>query len=648
MLLRTKHRNYNVLRTLICLLLLIFATHLPAAGAADFLAALKAAKAGKDWRPLAKDFEGQPLYIYLRQAEYKRNPASIDFAELQTLLDANPEAKVERQMRQLALKRAHQQGRHRDLLALHRPGQFGLAEDCQAFAAQLALKQPVTAEQAALLYARADKLTPDCATAFDWLKAQGGLTAAMIQLRFEQALRDRRFDLARAVKAQVAAGKRSYAERAYSLHASPANALNAAAKWPVDSALQPHLAAAVERLARSDPRGAERHRLALSKRYQFSADQIGQMQRGIAIFAAADRLDSAGPWFARMDPAQMDDQAWAWRLRALLNRREFAPAMRALEDLPQALREDSRWSYVGGRLAEINGDQTRAKQWFQSAAAEGSFHGFLAADRIEAPYALCDQTPQLSTEQRAAALADPTIARALAWWRLGERSRAFSEWWFGLQRWAQPLRHSAGLLAAEAQWYDAAVWALNGDVARRYYSARFPLAHMATTRKAAQSNGLAASWVRGLIRAESVWNPYARSSANAHGLMQLLPGTARDVARRHGLAGSNKLNDPDSNIALGSAYLHDLKKRYGGQPILATAAYNAGPGAVDRWPVAADMPIDLWIETIPYKETREYVPRVLAFTVIYDWRADGKIRRLSDRLPGLGQRPARSVEARCP
>ena len=641
-------RNKIVLRPLLIVLLVAFSMAAKAAGSAEFMAAMKAARSGKDWRPMATAFEGQPLYIYLRQAEFKRDPGKIDFAELQTLLDAHPDALVERAMRRAALKRLHQQGQHAQLLALHRPGQFGLAEDCQAFAAQLALKQPVSAEQAALLYARADQLTPDCKQAFDWLEAQGGLTPAMVQLRFEQALRDRRLDLARALKSRVAKSTGGYAERSYSLAADPAGALASAAKWPVEAALAPHIAGAVERLARSNPRGAEAHRAALSKRYSFSADQIGQMQRAIAIYAAADRLDQAGPWFARMDPAQLDDQAWAWRLRALLNRREFGPALRALDDLPQTLRDDSRWSYVGGRLAQVNAQPAQAKRWFEAAAKDGNFHGFLAADQIEAPYALCDRTPQLDQTARAQASQDPTVARALAWWRFGERSRAFSEWWHGLQQWPQPLRHAAGLLAAEANWYDAAVWALNGDVARSYYSARFPLAHMDTTRQQAVKNGLAPSWVRGLIRAESVWNPEARSSANAHGLMQLLPGTARGVASRHGLSGSNRLNDPDTNIALGSAYLQELSARYGGQPILATAAYNAGPGAVDRWPVAADMPIDLWIETIPYKETREYVPRVLAFTVIYDWRADGKINRLSDRLPGLGQKPVRRVEAVCP
>ncbi len=636
-----------LLRIVLLLCLLAAPRFALANDSVDFLAALKAARAGQDWRPQAKRFEGQPLYIYLQQAEFNRDPSKANVNRLKALLDANPDALVERAMRKRALATLNKLGRHQDLLALHRSAQFSLAEDCQAFSAKLALKQPVTVEQARLLYSRANRLTPTCATAFDWLDAQGELTQSMRQMRFEQGLRDRRFDLARVMKGKVAAKTGNYAQRSYSLHAAPANALTSAAKWNTDPALQPHLAAAVARLARSSPRTAEQHRHALSKRYQFTADEIGQMQRGIAVYAAADRLDTAGPWFARMDPAQMDDQAWAWRLRALLNRREFTLALRALDDLPESLRKDSRWTYAGGRLAEITGQTEQAKRWFTAAALDGTFHGFLAADRIDAPYALCDHTPLLDAQKRGQAAADATIARGLAWWAYGERSRAFREWWHGLQNWPQPLRHVAGLLAAEQDWHDAAVWALNGDVARRYYSARFPLVHMDTTQAQASKNGLDPSWVRGLIRAESVWNPQARSSANARGLMQLLPGTARGVAKRHGLSGSKQLTNPDSNIALGTAYLSELSARFDGQPILATAAYNAGPGAVGRWPVASDMPIDLWIETIPYKETREYVPRVLAFTVIYDWRADGKIRRLSDRLPGLGQNPARLVEAQC-
>lgn len=154
------------------------------------------------------------------------------------------------------------------------------------------------------------------------------------------------------------------------------------------------------------------------------------------------------------------------------------------------------------------------------------------------------------------------------------------------------------------------------------------------------ANAWAGSAPGPLIRAESAWQPDARSHADAHGLMQLLPGTAKSMAQQLGLAwnGTSSLYEPDLNIQLGTRYLSQQAARFGNSPWLASAAYNAGPAPVQRWlSQRSDRPADVFIETIPYHETREYVARVLAFSVIYDWRLHGKVRPLSSRLPDPGQ-----------
>src|SRR5690606_17147576 len=148
----------------------------------------------------------------------------------------------------------------------------------------------------------------------------------------------------------------------------------------------------------------------------------------------------------------------------------------------------------------------------------------------------------------------------------------------------------------------------------------------------AAANGLDPALSFALIRAESAWQPDARSHANAYGLMQLLPATGKSMAQQLGVPwrGTSTLLDPALNIRLGSRYLARQVARFDGNPWLATAAYNAGPTPVQRW--LADrgtLPADAFIETIPYGETRDYVARVLAFSVIYDWRLYGKARPLS-------------------
>jgi soluble lytic murein transglycosylase len=149
---------------------------------------------------------------------------------------------------------------------------------------------------------------------------------------------------------------------------------------------------------------------------------------------------------------------------------------------------------------------------------------------------------------------------------------------------------------------------------------------------------LDSSWVLGLMRSESAMAADARSSAGALGLMQIMPETARRLSKRHGIPyrGSQTLVQAEENIQLGTAYLRELLDRFEENPVLATGAYNAGPGAVERW-LKSQPSVDptIWIETLPYYETRDYIPRVLAFSAIYDWRRQQPVTRISARMPSL-------------
>ncbi len=209
-------------------------------------------------------------------------------------------------------------------------------------------------------------------------------------------------------------------------------------------------------------------------------------------------------------------------------------------------------------------------------------------------------------------------------------------------------------VARDNGWFDRAVFSLGsaGGQSRpdeqRLYELRFPLHHGDTIRREAAKNAIDPAWVAAEIRAESVFNPRARSGANAMGLMQVLPGTGAATAKSLGLpwGGAASLYDPDTNIMLGTAYLRQMEDKYG-TPYVAIAAYNAGPAPTARW--QSQRPgydPDFWIETISYKETREYVARVLAFSVIYDWRLNGTALPVTDRM--LGRVDAKRKSFTCP
>jgi len=211
-----------------------------------------------------------------------------------------------------------------------------------------------------------------------------------------------------------------------------------------------------------------------------------------------------------------------------------------------------------------------------------------------------------------------------------------------MSRFSDQQRRLAVAVAQEHGWFDRGVFGLGKQPEeQRMYALRFPIHHADTIRRESAKNGLDPAWVAAEIRAESVFNPNARSGANAMGLMQVVPATGLATARRIGVpwSGVQTLFDPDANIAIGAAYLRELYDKYG-PPYMVLAGYNAGPAPLARWQAQRPgMDPDFWIETISYKETRDYVARVLAFSVIYDWRLNGDAAPVSQRM--LGKTAAR-------
>jgi soluble lytic murein transglycosylase len=197
---------------------------------------------------------------------------------------------------------------------------------------------------------------------------------------------------------------------------------------------------------------------------------------------------------------------------------------------------------------------------------------------------------------------------------------------------------AASLVAEEAGWHDQAIFTLAKTAYWDDLELRFPLHHDDLINDAAKDFTLDPSWIYAVIRQESAFRQDARSHVGAVGLMQLMPSTARRVAKgmlNQRAPKTKQLLEAETNISLGSAYLNQLSQKYDGNIILATAGYNAGPLNVDRWLGKTELPADVWIELIPFHETHRYVRSVLSYMVIYDKRRGTKVTRLSDRIQAI-------------
>ena len=615
------------------------------AGDSAVRAALAAAQRGETV-PASPALRADPRWPWIEYARLARNLDKASDTEVRAFLQRHDGQAVAAALRPLWLASLARRERWNDLLADWRP-----VEDTGLRCARLNALHELDRHgsdwniQAQALWRTGKSLPDACDPVFTTLSRRGGLDPALRWERFDLAVAAGEPGVMRAVARGLPAAERKLAEdyAAY-LQAPHPRAL----QWPRDARSRKVAAAGLAALARTDPDAAELQLAQLAPLGMGEAER-GQVLYQVALWTVASYLPDSARRLAAVPESAYDERLHEWRVREALARGDWKAALAALRKMPPAQRGDSRWQWFEARMLEKTGQAAAARALMAQAARNATFHGFLAADRLGQPYALCPWKPAEPPALQAEVARDPALVRALALYRIDRAGWAVREWNDALGRFDDTRRRIAVGLAQEQGWFDRAVFSLGRSPdEQRLYELRFPLHHDAGIRAAARHNALDPAWVAAEIRAESTFNPNARSPANARGLMQLLPTTAAAVSRRTGLPyhGADSLYDPAINIPLGTAYLRQMEDKYG-VTYQAIAAYNAGPAPTARW--MSQRPThdpDLWIETISYRETREYVARVLAFSVIYDWRLDGDALPLGERMLGRSGGPRKGFA--CP
>jgi soluble lytic murein transglycosylase len=392
--------------------------------------------------------------------------------------------------------------------------------------------------------------------------------------------------------------------------------------------------------------------LARQSAFQLSADAAPQLLRALSLLPAGD---AAPGW---------SDETLAWGVRALL--RGAPPAQR----WPQVARligwmgaaelRDPAWAYWKARATQGSarpgpeGEAQRADARAQLEALAGStnFYAKLATEDLGRTPGLPPSPPPLTDAELAAATGHPGLQRALLLVGLGLRDEARREWNFSLRGMDDRALIAAARLACERQ-----DWQLCINTAERTRNEvdvrlRYPMPFADDITSAARTAGLEPALVFGLIRQETRFMPQLKSSVGASGLMQVMPATARYVARKIGLPWDNPalITDPLTNLKLGTAYLKMVLDDLGGSQAMAAAAYNAGPGRPRRWREGPTLETAIWAENIPFNETRDYVKKVLSNAAVYAALLDPRqAPALRPRLgPGIGPRdgtaPAANTE----
>jgi soluble lytic murein transglycosylase len=609
----------------------------------QFEAAWQAAKSepGPRWRLLARGLERYPLYPYLEFAALDRDLRRADAASVRDFIVRHQDTLLGERLRTRWLTLLAERARWTDFRALWRE-QNDVTLRCHHARARLATAAlDGLADSVEALWLSPRSLPAACDDVLAWFAREGHLSPDLIWQRIALAAAARQHGLIAHLAAGLAGSERAEAQRWATTIANPDAGLARVTGWAGTQRDRDLMALATAQLARRDEALAAQRWRALETRFAFTEVQRGRALHAIALYHAADFATDTEAWAARVPAAHVDQGLSEWRVRGALGRSDFRTARAAIAAMPEASRNEARWRYLAARLTELAGDAAVARTAYAELAREANFHGFLAAERVGEPYSICALEPDGDPRLALRVKRNPGLTRAFELLALERRREALAEWNFALPKLDPAARRVAVSLALARGWIDRGPFTLLDPVDQRYYALRFPLGWAETVKTHARRHKLDPALVFGLIRSESAWIIDARSSAGARGLMQVMPANGPRLAKLERLSYRNAadLDRPALNIALGTRYLADAIARADGRIWVAAAAYNAGPSPVSRWLAERPgLPVDLWIETIPYKETREYVARVLAFSVIYDWRLEGRAASLLARL-GLAPDP---------
>lgn len=604
---------------------------------ATFLQAEEALKRGamREFDRLRSSIRDYPLYPYLDYEDLNKRLDRVSNKDIQRFLTRYEATPLASRLRANWLNQLARQKRWSDYLSFYRPT-GNISRRCHHLHALIANGRSQEAfPQVEDLWMYGKSRPSACDPVFDaWSKA-GFRTTEMTWRRIEKAMEAGQWRLAEYLGRSLSNADQVWLKRWVRLYRKPARADQ------IDRFSSPHpyreamLSHAVRRLARWDGLEALNLWQTIKPRYPFSQAQVLRTEHYIVRNLARTPGDFAYRFIRSVQVGDDDLPVHEARTLAALMRQDWRQVQRWIAAMPKSERDQTRWMYWLARALEGSGDSAAADVTYRQVATERGYYGFLAADRAGVPYHLKHaETPAPA----------PCVARIeqLNAVRRAQELFALERWTDARREWRTATRDmSPGQLQAAAKlaerygWHDRAIFTLAKTGYWDDLELRFPLEHAALVKHNAERQGIDVAWVFAVMRQESAFMSNARSHAGAMGLMQLMPATARQVAKnilKTAPPRKQELFEPDINIALGSAYLKQMKHKLGDSAVLATAAYNAGPHRVTRWLPQKTLPADIWIELVPFKETRGYLRRVLAYTVIYEKRMGMQPTRLKQRL----------------
>jgi len=490
--------------------------------------------------------------------------------------------------------------------------------------------------QAEKLWLHRGFIPGECYPLFDFFYSHNKLTPDLVWQRIELTIAQKQAKLAIYLKRYLPGNEKPWVDLWLDIFNQPAKILNM--DWSkVDRRVADKiLSQAMGRLIRQDTRWAVWAFDTLKAKQNLSELDLSKIEQEIAQYLAFRRYPQALERIVGLPENLMTPKLREWRIRAALFRQDWKAVLSGWDNLDIQEKADPRWLYWKARALAASGRFQEASAIYREIAGQQNYFSMLAADRLNQTCHFNHRPLSVTDEDILNLRQEPGIRRVVELFYLGRITDARREWIFSLHGKGPSQMRAAALMAHDMGWNDRAIRASADAGECDDLIVNFPLSYSKFVNRYAGKNSLDPGWIFALIRQESMFIADAKSPAGALGVMQIMPDTGRRIAT---LLGENFPNpslllSPENNIRYGTCYLRMRLEDLHNNPILATAAYNAGPRMVRRWlPEEGSIPADIWVEIIPFSETRNYIEKIFTYKAVYRQRLGLEPERLSDQMP---------------
>lgn len=569
-----------------------------------------------EYKLLKKNLKDYPLWPYVTYKTLLRYPYISNEKSIAEFLQDYVDTPMERPLRKKWLQHLARQKRD-DLFLKYYADVGDTALLCQRIAFDVA-KQGLDKylEEIQSLWLVGKSQPNECDPLFDQWRDAGRRSTDIVLQRIELAADGGNSTLIPYLKRLLPESERYLADLWLSVRRSPSMLSRQSKFTGVRPAIETRIITyGLRRLIWRDPELALQTWRDYARKFSFSAEQKQAITERFAIALASKNHEQAENWLEKASGLQQED-VYLWHLTHVLREQNWHHALEVLRSIPDGMTEDLIFQYWEARSLELLGNQEAANGLFTHLAQNRHYYGFMASGKLGLEVNLQNRPYQQQETEFKQLMNKPAMQRIVEFIHLERKTSARREWNMLIPSLPTELQQLAAALASQWDWHDQAIHAFSNSGYLDDVEKRFPLAYKSDLMASAERNDISPAWAFAIARRESSFKPDARSGAGAYGLMQVLPSTVQYMEKRKIRA--RQLYDAQFNLDMGTQYMNYLMQRMDKNIVLATASYNAGWHRVKTWvPEGEPMAADIWIENIPYRETRNYVKAVLAYKQIY-------------------------------